>query len=138
MFAVGALMADPISSGYKKQQSNFINSQTHRYMLFNITLSLGTAAKHMLTPFIHSHVSNPWPSQTVWSSNQRETTKSGFHQAQPKIQNIMTHCAQVSACKYQFRSLEDHLFTIIRYAEKKPRHVKFGVRKWKMMRKNRF
>jgi hypothetical protein len=28
--AVGALMADPISTGYKKQQSNFIKSQTCR------------------------------------------------------------------------------------------------------------
>ncbi len=164
--AVGALKADPISSGYKKQHSNFINSQTCRYMLFNITLSLGTAAKHMLTPFVHSHVCNPWPSQMVPSANQCKTTESVTHCAQPKMENIKTrcisnkpmisgtngkmtdlsrvnahailitlcyvlcdiylnkkpsrkttalsgHCAQVSARKYQFRSLEDHLVTII-------------------------
>jgi len=159
-------MADLISSGYKKQQSNFINSQTRRYMSSFITLSLGTAAKHMLTPFLHSHVSIPWTSRMVPSSNQHETTESATHRAHPTIPIIMTrcisnrqrlsktddkrndlsrvivhanlkdifymlcetsinkkpsrkttapsgHCAQVSASKYQFRSLEDHLFTII-------------------------
>jgi hypothetical protein len=71
------------------------------YHSFIITLSLGTAVKHMLTPFLHSHVSGscPWTSQVVPDSDQCKITEWGLSEEEQIKQIILTGAYQIAKCK---------------------------------------